>query len=130
MKDVIIQYTIEAVVLIGGILGTAILRRVSTFLQKKNQSSSIGILDTLTDMAVELVEAELKGAKGEEKKKKAISYATQWALTRGIIVNESEINAGIENGVNKLKSVQNTSLSVAEPLVFSTTFEEKTQTQE
>ncbi|AYP68609.1 holin [Exiguobacterium phage vB_EalM-132] len=93
---------IEIVILIGGTLTAVVLSKLKSRLEVLKKADELGIVDLVTDRIVELVEVEFKGVKGTEKRDIAINRVIKILAEKGIHVSETEIRAGIENGVNKL----------------------------
>ena len=98
-----LQAGVEVLTIVVIITATAVLAKVHSFVDKAKKKDELGIIDILTDRAVEYAEAELTGASGKQKRNFAVSRAVEMLESKGIKITEAEIIAGIENGVNKLK---------------------------
>lgn len=92
----------EILALVIGALLSVALVHLKKHLQTLKKKDELGIVDIITDRVVELVEAELKGASGQDKLNKAIKMTSDILDDKGISVPVDVIRAGIENGVNKL----------------------------
>ena len=98
----VLDIVIELLV-IGVGLGLAYVGKLaSAYLKTLREKDKLGIIDMLTDRAVELVQAELKGAEGEAKLIKATEYASKFLAEHGIHLSPERLRADIENGYNKL----------------------------
>lgn len=104
--DSISQAAIELLVVIIGTLLSVALHKVKGYFDTLKKKDELGIIDLVTDIAVEYAEKELKGAKGIEKRDFAVEKALEILNQKGIKISEAEVVAGIENGVNKLKKNQ------------------------
>ena len=100
------SFASETLILLFSVVFVIISKKVSSYLEKLKQKDTLDIIDFLTDRAVELVEKELKDKNNEEKKQKAIELAKEFLNARKINVSDEELLSGIENGVNKLKSLK------------------------
>lgn len=80
-----------------------LLSKAEQYLDRLKKKDELGIIDMITDRVVEYAEAELKGAKGIEKRDFAVDKAIQILADKGIKVEKAEVIAGIENGVTKMK---------------------------
>ena len=104
--NIITQYAVEIIVVIIGYLAMSIDYKVREYVDRLKKKDELGIVDAITDAAVEWAEAELKGKTGIEKRDFAVKKAVEILSSKGIKVSEAEIIAGIENGVNKLRLKQ------------------------
>jgi len=97
---------IELITILIGIAVLYLMNIAKKYLNVLKEKDTIGIVDLVTDRVVEYVEAELKGEPGLIKRNYAITKAKQILYEHNIIVDEDEIIAGIENGVNKLTKLK------------------------
>jgi hypothetical protein len=88
------------VILVLSLLSVAGVK-VKSWLEKAKAKDTLGIIDIITDRAVEYANAELKGAKGKEKRDFALSHARSILAQYGIKVTDEQLLADIENGYNK-----------------------------
>lgn len=100
--DLVTKVSAEVIVILLGVALTFISKKAHSVLDTIKKKDQLGIIDSITDQAVDLAEAELKGVKGEEKLNYAIEKAVEILASKGITVSPVEIRAGIENGVKKL----------------------------
>jgi hypothetical protein len=104
--DAVTSVIVEVIIVVLGYLLISVLNKGQKYLANLKKKDELGIIDTVTDRVVEYAEAQLKGKAGQEKLDFAVSEATKILASKGLAVHESEIKAGIENGVNKLKAHQ------------------------
>jgi hypothetical protein len=104
--NAVASVVVEVIVVAIGSLLIALLNKAQKYLANLKKKDELGIIDTVTDRVVEYAEAQLKGKAGQEKLDFAVSEAVKILASKGLVVHESEIKAGIENGVNKLKAQQ------------------------
>lgn len=107
--DVATSFAVELVVVVGGVLASVVLTKLKSRLDVLKKADELGIVDLVTDRVVELVEVEFTGVKGIEKRNIAVNKAIKILAEKNIHVSETEVIAGIENGVNKLKDRPKTS---------------------
>jgi len=74
------------------------------YLEKAKQKDTLGIIDLITDRAVEYIAKEFKGESGEAKRQKALEFTIRTLSAYGIAVSEEQLLADIENGYNKWKN--------------------------
>lgn len=109
MEDFLMVFTLLILSLLGVVIASAVAyltpkikNRIETLIAKDDT----GIIEVVSDMAVELIEKELKGEKGEEKFNAAIEYATK-ILNRYGIKESSEFVAGaIQSGWRRMNEKQ------------------------
>jgi hypothetical protein len=106
LVDIITSSVAEIVILVVGYVATKALSEVKKHFSKLREKDELGIIDAITDRAVEYAEAELRGSRGIEKRNFAVDKAVSMLGTRGINISRDEVIAGIENGVTKLKTKQ------------------------
>lgn len=106
VTNLVTNLTAEIVTILVGVAITFVSKKAHDVLDRIKKKDELGIIDSITNQTVDLVEAELKGAKGEEKLQYAIDKAIEILATKKITVSETEIRAGIENGVKKLNQVK------------------------
>lgn len=106
--DSVTQMLAEIVVVALGIIGTLALNKIKGYYSTLKKRDELMILDTVTDIAAEYAEKELKGEAGLEKRDFAIDYALRILAEKGIKVNEEEVRAGVASGVSKLKEINKT----------------------
>jgi Bacteriophage holin of superfamily 6 (Holin_LLH) len=104
--NAVTQLAAELITIIGFAILSYVGIKVKTVLKRVAQKDELGIIDAITDRAVEYAEAELKGAKGIEKRDFAVEKALKMLAEKGIKLSKEEVIAGIENGVNKFKERQ------------------------
>ena len=90
------------VILIGGVI-VSVLHKAKGYLSALKKRDELGIIDAITDRAVEYAQAELTGEAGKQKRDFAVARALEILEAKGVKVSEEEVIAGIENGVNKLR---------------------------
>lgn len=93
---------VEAAVVLVGLALSLVLKKVHSYLDTLKEKDKVGIIDMVTDRAVDLVRAELSGASGAEKLAKATEYASKFLAEHGIRISADRLRADIENGVSKL----------------------------
>lgn len=98
------EAAIELLVIIVGTLLSVVLHKAKTYLNTLKKKDELGIIDLVTDVAVDYAEKELKGRAGIQKRDYAIRHAIKILEEKGIKVSHEEVVAGIENGVRKLKA--------------------------
>lgn len=103
LMDSLTSMAVEIVVVVVGAFASMALVAVKKQLDILKKKDELGIVDLITDRVVELIEVEFKGAHGTHKRDMAVKMAVNLLADKGIHVNEKEVIAGIENGVNKLK---------------------------
>lgn len=103
--ETLINSGVSALVQVLVVLALAGICAVSSvalpWLRKLKQKDTLGIINIITDRAVEYAEQELKGAKGLEKRDFALKHATEILAKMGIKVSEDQLLADIQNGYNK-----------------------------
>lgn len=104
--DAVVSVAVEIIVVLIGSLGLIVLNKVKGYINNLKKKDELGIIDMVTDRVAEYAEAELKGKAGAEKRDFAVQQAIKILASKGIVVEEAEIIAGIENGVTKLKMNQ------------------------
>ena len=97
---------VEILTLVVLALASVVGVKIKKMVDKVREKDTLGIIDLITDRAVEYANAELKGAKGKEKRDFALSYAQKILAQYKINVTEEQLLADIENGYNKFKSHQ------------------------
>ncbi|MMZ43489.1 Phage holin protein [compost metagenome] len=105
--DAVANVAIEILVLLLLFLGSAVALKAKEWYQVVKQKDTLGILDLITDRAVEYADQELKGAKGLEKRQFALDYTKKILLGMGIKMTDEQILADIQNGYNKWKQANN-----------------------
>ncbi|WP_299831162.1 phage holin, LLH family [uncultured Metabacillus sp.] len=98
------EATVQILVVIIGALASLALNKVKNYFETLKKKDEMGMINLITDIAVEYAEKELTGAAGKEKRDFAIDKAISILADKGIKVSRDEVIAGIENGVNKLKN--------------------------
>lgn len=106
LLSAVTSLAVELLVVIISTVALFVLNKVRDWLDKAKKKDELGILDIITDRVVEYAEAELKGAKGKEKRDFALKKAMKMLSDRGIHVSEDDVLAGIENGYNKVKNTK------------------------
>jgi hypothetical protein len=101
--DAFTSVAIEVLVVLIGSIGVSIANKVRGYLDNLKKKDELGIVSIVTDAVVQWAEAELKGKPGIEKRNFAVTKAVEILQSKGINVNQAEIIAGIENGVNRLR---------------------------
>lgn len=109
MED-LIQIIAESVLTI---LGIVIAAAVSYFAPKLKRRLDIladkdnsGIVEMVSDMAVELAEKELKGEKGEAKFMNATNYVAVMLSRYGIDATSEFVAGAVQNGWRRMKEKQ------------------------
>jgi LL-H family phage holin len=82
-------------------LATYGVSKLNAWLDKRKKNDELGIVDKVTDLAVDYVEAEFTGLKGVEKRDEAVNFALKVLAKKGVKIDHDEVIAGIENGVKK-----------------------------
>lgn len=100
------QIAVEIITIVVGSFLIYLGNKAKKVLDTVKAKDDLGIIDAMTDRAVEFAEAELKGASGIEKRDYALQVAERLLRSRGIEITDEEILAGIENGVLKLHEKQ------------------------
>lgn len=106
MEEIINEVTglaVEIITVVIGMLGIMLLSKVKSYVEVLKRKDETGIVDVITDRAVEYAEAELTGGSGSQKRNFAVARAVEILEAKGIHVHEEEVIAGIENGVTKLQ---------------------------
>lgn len=104
--DGLVGVVIQALTVIIMSLATYAVGKLIPYLDKKKKHDELGIIDKITDLAVEYVEAEFTGLKGVEKRDKAVEFALKALAQKGIRIDAEEVIAGIENGVKKFNQMK------------------------
>ena len=102
MNDILSQLATALVVaLVPVAIGAAgyLVRSVLALLKAKATREQFAILEQVATAAVQAVEQTLKSAKGVEKKAAALSVVRSALLKKGIVLDESQIEAAIESAV-------------------------------
>lgn len=97
---------IQVVVILVGVALTFFAKKGQEYLDQAKQKDKLGIIDSITDRVVELVEVEFKGEKGAAKRDAAVNMAVKLLGEHGITISHDQVLTEIENGVNKLKQIQ------------------------
>jgi hypothetical protein len=98
------EFAVELLVIIVGTLLSVALHKVKSYLSTLKKKDELGIIDLVTDVAVDYAEKELRGKAGIQKRNYAIVHAIKILEEKNIRVSREEVIAGIENGVRKLQS--------------------------
>lgn len=104
--DIITSTLAEVVVIALGVLASWALGKTIKVLDRIRKKDELGIINIVTDRAVEYAEAELMGENGSLKRDYAIEKSLEMLSSKGIEISKTELLAGIENGVNKLKAIK------------------------
>lgn len=107
---------IELLVIVLLSVVSALSVKAKAAYDKAKQKDTLGIIDIITDRAVEYAAKELKGAAGTEKRDFALQHATKILAGMGIKVSNEQLLAELENGFNKWKAANPTA---PEPIVFA-----------
>lgn len=105
MEEIVTVVTglaVEVITVIIGMLGIMLLSKIRSYVEVLKRKDETGLVDIITDRAVEYAEAELTGGSGTQKRNFAVARAIEILESKGIFVHEEEVIAGIENGVTKL----------------------------
>lgn len=97
---------ITIVIVAFGILGSDALVKASAWLRSKSNKDDLGVIDAVTDLAVNFIEKEFTGEAGQIKLSKALSMSREVLAEKGISISEDELRLAVENGVDKLKERQ------------------------
>ena len=103
VMSAVVSVATEIIIVLLGALGLSVLDKARSYLKNLKKKDQLGIIDIVTDRVVEYADAELRGKAGIEKRDFAVKKAVEILNSKGIHVEEAEIIAGIENGVNKLR---------------------------
>jgi hypothetical protein len=90
------------VLLVLGGLSVVVPKTVS-FINNLKKKDTLGIIDVITNRAVQYADQELKGAKGIEKRDFALQHATKILGDYGIKVSQEQLLAEIQDGYNKFR---------------------------
>lgn len=99
------------VLLVLGGLSVVVPKAVS-FLNNAKKKDTLGIIDIITNRAVQYADQELKGAKGIEKRDFALEHATKILGEYGIKVSQEQLLAEIQDGYNKFLKNKPTELKI------------------
>ncbi|MNC45431.1 hypothetical protein D3C77_587870 [compost metagenome] len=94
--------------------GSAVLGLIVPYVKKLKQKDTLGIIDIVTNRAVQLADKELKGKAGAEKFQYALELSSATLAEWGIKVSADQLKAEVQDGYNKFKS----SLTAAEENPF------------
>ena len=111
ITPILVKTLVEILTIVCGLAISWVSYKAHQCFDSAKKKDTLGIIDVITDRAVEFAEVELKGSAGEEKRDYALECATKWLGQRGINITDAEILSGIENGVNKLKVLQANQIS-------------------
>jgi hypothetical protein len=98
------EAAVELLVILVGTLLSVALHKAKVYLNTLKKKDELGIIDLVTDVAVDYAEKELKGKAGIQKRDYAIRHSIKILEEKGIKVSREEVIAGIENGIRKLNS--------------------------
>ncbi|MEN1969042.1 phage holin [Lentibacillus sp. N15] len=101
---------IEAVFTVVGILLAAAVSyftpKIKRWLDKAVDKDNLGIIESVVDMAVELMENEFSGQSGQEKFNQASEYVALMAHRYGIEVSDEFIRGAVQKGWRRMDEKQ------------------------
>ncbi|QQK75110.1 hypothetical protein HUG15_05810 [Salicibibacter cibarius] len=104
--EFITESLMESVFTIVGVLIAAIVSylapKAKRLIAIASDADNLGIIDAITDWAVEYVEEEFQGKEGKEKFNQAATAAAQLLNNYGIEVSDELIKTSIQKGYNNL----------------------------
>lgn len=105
MED-LTAYAMESVIAIFGAAITVftafLLPKIKNFFVTAKEADNLGIIEAITDWAVEYAEEEFKGEAGQKKFNQAANRAETILGNYGIHVSDDMIKTSIQNGYNKM----------------------------
>lgn|SRR5699024_1781277 len=108
--DVFMESLLEAVLIILGVIVSFLVSyyapKIKKFLADKIESDNTGILATLAEQAVELIEARFEGVDGNEKFEEALAMLSRRLERKGIDMDEESMRMAIQKGWRAMNDKQ------------------------
>lgn len=108
--EVLTNTIMEAVFTVAGILVAAAVSYFAPKLKRQfdkwADKDDLGIIESVVDMAVELIEEEFAGENGQVKFNQAAEYVAMMANRYGIEVSDEFIRGAVQKGWRKMNEKQ------------------------
>lgn len=102
--NAITEGAVQIIVILMAAVVSYVAKQAGSYLKRAKKLKDIQILDKVSDDVVDYVQAQFTGAAGEEKQQIAAQKIAEVLNEQGVKVSETQILAGIENGVKKVKA--------------------------
>lgn len=102
----IVEVVITLLTVIIGAVVSYFAPKLKHWFDKKAEDNDLGVLSSIVDKGVEIVEKEFEGEHGEEKFEQASSYVSDMLERYGIDISDDLIRSSVQEGWRKVDEKQ------------------------